>query len=121
MDTAMVIALAVKSSIFLIVLALGLRSSAADAMYLWRQPGRLVRALVAMYVVMPLFALGFVRSFDLYPAVNIALLTLSISPVPPFLPNRALKAGGEFSYACGLLVAAASVAIVLIPLAVALF
>jgi BASS family bile acid:Na+ symporter len=37
--------------------AVGLRASLQDATYLFRRPGELVRALLAMNVVMPLFAL----------------------------------------------------------------
>ena len=46
------------------------------------------------------------------------LIALSVSPVPPILPRKELKAGLRASYAVGLLVAAALLAIVFVPLAV---
>jgi bile acid:Na+ symporter, BASS family len=67
---------------------------------------------------MPLFAAALAAAFDLNPAVKIALIALAVSPVPPVLPKKQLKAGGRASYAVGLLVAAALLAIVFVPVAV---
>ena len=69
-----------------------------------------------MNVTMPLFA----AIFELHPAVKIALLVLSVSPVPPILPKKEIKAGGGSSYPFGLLVAAALFAIVVVPISVEL-
>jgi BASS family bile acid:Na+ symporter len=109
-----------RVSIGLIVFSLALNASAQDALYLFRSPGQLVRSLLAMNVIMPLFAAALAAAFDLNPAVKIALVTLAVSPVPPVLPKKQLKAGGRASYAVGLLVAAALLAIVFVPVAVEL-
>jgi BASS family bile acid:Na+ symporter len=45
---------------------------------------------------------------------------LAISPIPPLLPHRERKAGGEPSYGLGLMLALGVAAIALIPLAVEL-
>src|SRR6185436_4971331 len=76
----------------------------------------LIRALLSMNVLMPLTALAVGAPFDLHPAVKIALVVLSVSPTPPVLPKKALKAGGTEAYTIGLLVAAAALSIVVIPL-----
>ena len=68
---------------------------------------------------MPLFAAG-PRPSSRGPAVKIALIALAVSPVPPLLPRRQLKGGGDAAFTIGLLVAAALVAIVLLPVAVPL-
>lgn len=120
MNAMALVLLAVKASIFLTVLALGLRTTLADATYLFRHPGPLLRALAAMFVVVPLFAVVVARAFDLTPAVKVALVALSLCPVPPVLPGAALKAGGRDSYTVGLLAAAAAIAIVFVPAALAL-
>ncbi|HUL73793.1 MAG TPA: hypothetical protein VLT86_11865 [Vicinamibacterales bacterium] len=104
--------------VVLFVAAVGLRASPDDALGLVRQRGVLARSLLAMFVVMPAAAAFVARTFDLLPAVEIALVSLSLSPVPPLLPGRMLKAGSERSYAVGLLVAAAAVAIFYVPAAV---
>jgi BASS family bile acid:Na+ symporter len=107
-----------KVSVLLNVFAIGLRVSAQDATYLFRRPGELARALLAMNVLMPLFAVVLVSSFDLRPAVRIALVALSLSPIPPLLPNKMVKAGGTDSYAIGLLTAVGLLAIIFVPFAV---
>jgi BASS family bile acid:Na+ symporter len=73
-----------------------------------------------MYLAMPLLAVAMALAFDLHPAVEIALVALAVSPVPPFLPLRAMKLGGAPDFIIGLLVAASALAIGLVPLAVAL-
>jgi bile acid:Na+ symporter, BASS family len=120
MGLAAVIALALKVSIALNVLAVGLAARPADVVSVLRSPGRLLRSLVAMDVVMPLFAAGLAAIFPLHPAVKVALVALAVSPVPPLLPRKQLKGGGDAGYTIGLLVAAALVATVLLPVAVPL-
>lgn len=74
----------ILSGVSLIVFAFGLKATWRDAASLFRRPGPLLRSLFAMYVVMPLFAAALVAAFPLTPAVKIALLLLSVSPVFPF-------------------------------------
>jgi BASS family bile acid:Na+ symporter len=121
MNTAALITLALKLSVFLNVFALGLNARERDATWLFRHPRQLARALASMFVVMPLFAAALASVFDLHPAVKIALIALAVAPIPPLLPKKALKAGGESSYVIGLLVAAALLSIVFTPIAVDLF
>ena len=47
-------------------------------------------------------------------------MALAVSPVPPLLPKKQIKAHGEPSYAIGLLVVAAAVAVIFIPFAIEL-
>jgi len=68
-----------------------------------------------MNVLMPLLALWMALRFELNPAVKLALVALSVSPVPPMFPRRAEKAGGSDEYSIGLLVAASILAIAVIP------
>jgi bile acid:Na+ symporter, BASS family len=109
------IILALKVSILLSVFAIGLDARPDDAIALIRRPSQLLRSLVAIDVLMPLVVAGIVGLFDLRPAVEMALVALAVSPVPPILPKKQMKAGGAPSYAIGLLVLAALVAIVFIP------
>ncbi|NML44277.1 Na+-dependent transporter [Ramlibacter sp. G-1-2-2] len=120
MSITALIGLALQLSMALIICSVALEASFADLMYLWRRPGLLVRSLVAMLVVMPLFATAMLLKFDLNHAVVTALLASAISPVPPILPNKQIKAGGEAAYVIGLLTTTALVAIVYVPLSAAL-
>lgn len=120
MDLAALVGLAVRGSIVLIVVSLGLRATLGDTLSLFRRPGQLVRSLLAMNVVMPLVAAGLAAAFNLGVPVEAMLIALAVSPVPPILPKKELKAGGRASYAVGLQVVAALLAIVFVPLAVEL-
>jgi BASS family bile acid:Na+ symporter len=73
-----------------------------------------------MNIIMPVLTAAVVSNLNLHPAVKIALVALAISPVPPLLPQRELKAAGTASYGYGLLFTAALIAIVYVPVAVRL-
>ena len=120
MDLKLVVWALLVTGVLLLVTALGLQANPGDGMALFRQPRRLFRALLSMLVVMPIVAVGLGRAFDLEPAVRIALASLALSPVPPFLPPRSIRAGSGSSYAIGLLVATSLVSIVQVPVALAL-
>jgi BASS family bile acid:Na+ symporter len=117
MTIAQAIPLVAEGSMMLIMFAVALQGSFADVGYLLRRPGLLVRSLVAMNVVMPLFAIGLAAVFELKHAIEVALFTLALAPLPPILPKKELKAGGRRPYVIGLLTAAALFSIVFVPVA----
>ena len=102
MNAADIALLVVRISLALTVLAVSLNTRSGDATYLVRHPLLLLRSFVAMNVVMPCVALWFAIVFALTPAVKLALITLAVSPVPPFLPGKALTSGGDRSYTVSL-------------------
>jgi len=106
-----------KASILLNVFAIGLKAGVHDATYMFRRPGKLAKALLAMNILMPLFAVAFVLAFHLKHAVEVALVALAVSPVPPILPRKLRKAGATESDTIGLLVAVGILAIVFVPAA----
>jgi len=121
MNLQALIPLILKTSIFLTVFALGLQATLADATFLFRRPKLLIRGFVSMSVMMPLLALFLVMTLHLHPAVQIALVAVSVSPVPPIFPKKALKVGGKENYTIGLLVATVVLAIVAIPITMEIF
>jgi bile acid:Na+ symporter, BASS family len=112
-----IVGFALKASIMLTVFGFGLQATREDILYLLRRPRLLVRSLAAMFLVMPLFAILLTSLAPFHRAVVIALITLSISPVPPLLPKKVTKAGGLAPYGLGLMFTAASFSIAFIPLA----
>jgi len=112
--------LLVLLSIGLMVLAIGLGAALEHALYLFRRPGQLLRAVVAMYVVVPVVATFVVKSLHLAPLVALAIVLMSVSPVPPILPVAQRKVGGRQPYVLGLLVAVSVLAVVLVPLSLVL-
>jgi bile acid:Na+ symporter, BASS family len=107
--------LALQASIVMTVFSFGLRTVPDDVLYVVRRPWLLTRSLVAMFVIMPLVAVAFAAFFELRPSVEIALVALAISPIPPLLPGREQKAGGHASYALGLMMIAAVLSIGIVP------
>jgi len=121
MNLHTLIPLLLKASIFITVFALGLQATLADATFLFRRPRLLIRGFASMNVIMPLLALALVVTLPLHPAIKVALVALSVSPVPPIFPKKVLKAGGKENYTIGLLVATVVLSIVAIPIAMQLF
>jgi bile acid:Na+ symporter, BASS family len=116
MDLKTIIVLALKASILLTVFSFGLQATKDDLLCVVRRPGHFVRALLALFVIMPVVAILLVKNFGLLPPVKIALVALAISPIPPLLPRKTGKAGGHPGFALGLMATAAVLAIFLIPL-----
>jgi len=120
MTLASLVIMLLKISIILTVFGLGLRASFSDAAYLFRHPGLLLKSLLSMNVIVPLFTIGLALAVHLTPAVRIALILLAFSPVPPFLPGKQFKLGGRNEYIFGLLVAVSLLSIVIVPIGPAL-
>lgn len=122
MDPTQLVKLAITFSILLLVFALGLRATFADATSLFRTlfvpPNRLLRAVFAMNVAVPVVATIVALLFELSLPVKVALLAMAVAPIPPLLPGKQLKLGGHSGYVFGLLVAVSLAAIVLVPLGV---
>lgn len=112
-----VILLALKVSLFLMVLAVGLRARASDMAFLVHHPSLLIRSIISMHVVMPLLVLWSAIGFELHAAVKIGLIALALSPMPPTLPNRTSRARGDASYTVALLTTTSILSIFIIPLA----
>jgi BASS family bile acid:Na+ symporter len=105
-------------SILCTVFGFGLKTTVEGLLYPWRRPSLLVRSLLAVFVIMPVVAIVLTRVFDFRRTVEIALIALAISPVPPLLPKREAKAGGRQAYGLGLMALLALLSIVIVPLAV---
>src|ERR1044072_4625471 len=109
------IPLVLKASILLTVFAIGLRATAHDATYLLRRPRQLFRVLLAINVLVPAFAIALALLFHLNRAIEIALIALAVSPLPPILPRKLTKSGTTESYAIGSLVAIGLLSIIFVP------
>jgi BASS family bile acid:Na+ symporter len=116
MDLKQIVILALQVSILATVFGFGLKTRFDDLAYLFHRPGLLVRSVLSVLVIVPILALVFVRMFDFRPTAEIALMALAISPVPPLLPRKEAKVGGQQSYGLALMAVLAALAIVTIPL-----
>jgi BASS family bile acid:Na+ symporter len=107
-------------SISLIVMSLGARSSVASALCVLQRPAVSARALGAIFVVVPAFAVLLAATLPLPASVRFAIVAMSVAPLQPALAYKQIKAGGEADYAVGLMVAACVASMLLTPLLVAL-
>ncbi len=112
--------LILKVTVMAVILAIGMDSTREDLTYLLRRPGLLVRSVLAMYVVVPLVALLFVKLLVLPPGVEVALLVLAVSAGGLMLPRK-LMGVGDGSYVFSLVVLSSLLAIVTVPAWLALF
>ena len=106
--------LVLKLSVVALIFAIGLGSTPADLVYLWRRPRQLARSLLAMYVVVPVAALLMARTLPLPVAVKTAILVLAISAGAPLLPRKLMKLGRE-GYVFSLVVTSSLLAVVAVP------
>jgi BASS family bile acid:Na+ symporter len=106
--------LLLKAAVAVIILAIGMDSTADDALFLVRRPGLMLRSLLAMYVVVPLAALMLVGLLDLAPGVELGLLVLAASAGAPLLPRKLLRIG-DGAYTFSLVLLSSLLAIVVVP------
>lgn len=116
MTAQAVILLCLQASIVGTVFSFGLQATVSDALFLVRHPRLLLRSVIAIFIVTPLVAILMAEAFPLPRATEIALVVLALAPIPPLLPKKESKAGGEGGYALGLMVVMGLLAIVLVPL-----
>lgn len=117
MTLAALIVLTLKVSTAVLVFTVGLGTEPRELTYILRRPPQLLRSLVSMNLVMLAIAVAIVLLFPLKGAVKVALVALALSPVPPLLPNKLMKAGGGHDHVMALLFSTSVFAIVWIPLA----
>jgi BASS family bile acid:Na+ symporter len=106
-----------QMSILCTVFGFGLRVAPGDLLYLLGRPGLLLRSLFSVLVVMPILVVLLAKIFEIRPAAEIALVALAISPVPPLLPAKETRAGGQQSYGVALMAVLALLSIVTVPAA----
>lgn len=119
MSALQIVMLVVQASIMLTVFTIGLAASFTDVLKVLQKPGQLLRAVLAMFIVMPLLAVLLDKWFDLRMGLEVAVVSLAISPIPPLLPRREKKAVSDagFSFGIGLMVVMAVLSVGLVPLA----
>ena len=117
MDTSVIhmVQLLVKLSVLATVFCLGLNARLTDIGFLLRQPGKLLRALLAMYVLTPLLAVLLVLFVPAPLEVKIAVLLMAISAGAPLLPRKLLKFGGNPHYIYSLSFLTALFAMIAVP------
>ena len=120
MDLKQIVVLALQVSILSIVFGFGLKATLDDLLYVVRRPGLLARSILAVFVIMPIVAVTLAQLFNFAQTVRVVLVALSVSPLPPILPNKQSKAGSSTPFGLGLMAMLALLSIVAVPAAVEL-
>lgn len=104
-----------KITVTVIIFGIGLDSTLHDAVRLFREPALLLRSLLAMYVLVPLAAVGLVILLPLPPGAEAGLLVLAVSSGAPLLPRKLLGIG-DGAYTFSLVAVSSVLAVILVPL-----
>jgi BASS family bile acid:Na+ symporter len=116
MEPAALAKAAIVGSIALLVLSIGMAAPPGSFRAGAAHPVAVGRAMLAMFVGLPLVALVLALLLPLDPAARVAILALAVSPMPPILPLKEQKAGAPADYALSIQVAASIVALAAAPL-----
>lgn len=108
------------AGVVLVVTAIGLRVRLRRPLLILRQPQLALRAVMAMYVAMPLLALLLVTLLPHRPGVGAALLGLTVSPVLPPWAKKGAALGGNADYVIGLQLLSCAVALLAAPVMIAI-
>lgn len=120
MDIKMLVELVIQLSLLLLVLAVGMRSTWSDLLYVFRQPRNLFRGLIAVNVIVPLTAVILGGLFPLALEAKAGLILMAVSPLAPFATGKMLKSSADRSFDVGLYAALILAAVIIVPLTVAL-
>lgn len=109
-----------QGSLVLLLAAIGMQWRWSDFRELRGESAILVRALLAVNVVVPLAAILVVLLLPIERVVAVALLLMAVSPLAPLVPGRAMKVGGKRASVVATYVILIALSIVLVPITVKL-
>ena len=116
MNPETILKLVLLLGVVLLVVAIGIRARLEQPLLLLRRPALALRAMAAMYMALPAFALVLVWLVPLREGVGAALLGFAVSPVLPPWAKKGAAVGGQSDYVIGLQVLSSIVAVLVVPL-----
>jgi BASS family bile acid:Na+ symporter len=111
----------VQATIFLNMFAIGLNQSWDDLTSLWRDPGQLIRSLLAAIVLVPAVVIVILWAFDLAVPVATGLAILAAAAGAPMTYKRSQMAAASTRYVASLQLSLAVLAVIVTPLTLAVF
>ena len=116
MTARVAIAAAIKVTIVLLMVSLGLQTTHRDLLRLWRRPRLLVGCLIAAFVVVPVAAYAVFHMLPLSFAAKVGLWVVAITPGAPMIYRAALKRGvGDPGLAASFQVSVALLVVIFAP------
>jgi len=114
-----ILSIVAAATLFAVMFYLGLAIVPGEFRWVVRRPVLLLKALFAVLVAVPVLALVVTRALDLPRAVDIGIVLMAISPGAPVALRRSMGAGGHRTFAPALQIAVALLAVVSMPLSIA--
>lgn len=115
MSTQEIILLALQLSLMAIVLSVGLQSRWSDVVYMLDRPALLVRAIVAVNVIVPAVAVALCLILSIPPSTRAGIVLMAASPLAASAPLKMLRTEAERSYVVGTYAAVILSAVVTMP------
>jgi BASS family bile acid:Na+ symporter len=106
---------------FTLLLSIGISSSPRELTFIVRHPALLLRALLAVVVLVPAFAILLLKVFDLSPDVSSGIALLAAAPGAPLITKRSEVAAASRTYVTSLQLLLGLLAIVVTPWTLAVF
>jgi BASS family bile acid:Na+ symporter len=103
-------------ALLVVLFTIGLRTDPRDLFVLARRPSQMVRALVALFVLVPTAVIVCLLLLDTPRPINAAFIALAVSPMLPALPTKTASFGADHGYVMSLAVVAALSSVVAAPL-----
>lgn len=110
-----IILLTLQLSLIAIVLSVGLQSRFSDLTYMLHRPVLLMRAIVAVNVVVPAVAVALCLLLSIPPSTRAGLVLMAASPLAASAPLKMLRTESERSYVVGTYAAVVLSAVVTLP------
>ncbi len=109
------------ATVFTIMFDLGLAIEPGEFRWAIERPGLMARAVFAVLVAVPAVAWLVCRLLDLPRQAEVGIMLMAISPGAPVALRRSLGAGGHRTFAPALQISVVALAVVTMPLYIALF
>lgn len=120
MEIKALVPVIVQVSLILVMVSIGLQAKWTDLGVALRHPRAILRAIIAVNVVVPLIAVAMVQLLPIAPPVKVGIVIMAVSPLAAFAPGKMLKAGADRSLAIGLYFVLVLMSVLIVPTTFAL-
>jgi len=108
------------ATVFSVMFVIGLGIVPREFRWVWRHSGLVAKGLFSVLIAVPALALVAARAFELSRPAEIGIVLMAISPGAPVALRRSIGAGGHRSFAPALQILVAMLAVVSMPVSIAL-
>ena len=109
----------VTLTIFTLMFAIGMSHTFKELISLWLDPRLLLRSLLAVIVLVPVWVAFILLVLDLPPVVSAGLVVLAAAPGAPLTAKRSQKAGGDPAFSASLQLTLSLFAVIITPMILA--